>query len=321
MDEQILNVKHRRRPFVAVFFSFISIGLGHIYCGRIAKGFIIAFIGTTILPVISYVIVAGFLQANVEVLKVILILSLIPIVMWIAVIIDSYLIAKKTRPDYELKEYNRWYFYVIFYFLILSSGIKTVLNIKSDLVEAFRVPTFSMYPALEYHDCFLANKKAYKREDPNCGDIIVFVSPENRKEMWIKRVVAVAGDTVEMKNNQLIINGETLKREELYTVTYVGKDPNKNDVNVEGKLFVEKNGEARYEIFLTDKYDSKSFPHNWSDFSKRMVPKNHCFVLGDNRNLSVDSRHCGPIPLSTVKGRAESLYWPAKDWSRFGIIQ
>jgi signal peptidase I len=133
--------------------------------------------------------------------------------------------------------------------------------------------------------------------------------------------VAVAGDTVEMENTQLVINGEVLKTEELYPVTYVDKDSNNKDINIEGKLFVEKNGEVKYEIFLSGRYSSKPFPRNWAGFSKMIVPKNHCFVLGDNRNLSGDSRHFGPVPLATVKGRAEYLYWPAKGWSRIGEMK
>ncbi len=94
---------------------------------------------------------------------------------------------------------------------------------------------------------------------------------------------------------------------------------------MEGTLFVEENGEVKYEIFLFDTYDSKKLPDKWpdlkSDFPETKIPKNHCFVLGDNRNLSEDSRQFGPIPLATVKGRADYLYWPAKDWSRFGPVK
>jgi len=254
-----------------------------------------------------------------------LILSLISLLFLITVIIDSYLIARKIRPDYELKEYNRWYVYVIYYLLIITCANKIASDYKSNLLEAFRTPSLSMYPAIEYHDCFLADKKAYKKEDPRRGDIIVFASPEQRNEVWCKRVVAVAGDTFEMQDNQLIINGEKLKREQLYAAAYVDKDINKKDVNMGGKLFVENNGEAKYEIFLLDTFNSMKIPSKWPDstpdFPETKIPKNHCFVLGDNRNVSVDSRQCGSIPLATVKGRADYLYWPAKGWSRFGPLE
>ena len=57
------------------------------------------------------------------------------------------------------------------------------------------------------------------------------------------------------------------------------------------------------------------------DFAKITVGRYHCFVLGDNRNLSYDSRHFGPIQLATIKGRADYLYCHGKDWSRFGRIK
>ncbi len=86
---------------------------------------------------------------------------------------------------------------------------------------------------------------------------------------------------------------------------------------LEGEVFEEANGDSRYKIFLAGP------PHNQSptDFAKITVPEHHCFVLGDNRNFSYDSRQFGPVPLATVKGKAEYLYWPAKDWSRFGRIK
>jgi len=85
---------------------------------------------------------------------------------------------------------------------------------------------------------------------------------------------------------------------------------------LEGEVFEETNGKAKYKIFLAKPpHDNTS-----GDFAKITVPEHHCFVLGDNRNLSRDSRHFGPVLLATIKGRADYLYCPAKDWSRFGRI-
>jgi signal peptidase I len=248
---------------------------------------------------------------------------LISLLIWIAAIIDSYRIAKRTKPDYELKDYNRWYVYLFFYLLITTYTNQFALGIKSNLMEAFRTSSSSMYPTLENHDCFLANKKVYKNDDPNRGDVIVFIQPEDRKVYYVQRVVAIVGDTVEMKNNQLFINGNTLERIDLGRTDYIRrvKDANNKEIKVEGKLFIERNGQAEYPIFLEDIHNSNMFLNRLADFPKKKIPNNFCFVLGDNRNLSRDSRDFGPIPLSTVKGRAEYLYWPAKDWSRFGPLK
>jgi signal peptidase I len=312
MDEQTANTKHRRKPFLAAFLSFISIGLGYVYCGRIVKGFLL-FTVVILVHIASIAILEELPRIN---MIVIVVWILISFLIWIASIIDSYLIVRNTRPDYKLKDYNRWYVYLFFYLLITIYTNQSALNIKSNLMEAFRTASLSMFPTIKYHDCFLADKKAYKNDNPKRGDVIVFVSPEDRNVMWVKRVVAIAGDTVEMKDNQLFINTEKLEREGLGRTTCIGKDSDKKDVKVEGELFTEKNGLAEYMIYLEDTYDSNTFPNRWADFPKKKIPKNFCFVLGDNRNLSMDSRHWGSIPLSTVKGRAEYIYWPPRNWSR-----
>ncbi|MGD0078022.1 MAG: signal peptidase I [Sedimentisphaerales bacterium] len=314
MDEQIANTKHRRKPIVAAILSLIVPGVGQIYCGRIIRGLVFIFFYVIFVPVTTTIVLENLSQINMVIIG---IASLASLVIWLAAIIDSCRIAKRNNPDYELKEYNRWYVYVIFLLIAMTANGRINQNIKSDLIEKFKTPTLSMFPTIEYHDCFLANKKAYKKDEPKRGDIIIFVSPENRNEMWVKRVVAVAGDTVEIKGNQLFINGEKLEREDLGRTTYIDIDPNKKEVKVEGELLTEKNDQAEYTIFLEDTYDSKSFPNRYTNFPETKIPKNHCFVLGDNRNLSGDSRHFGPVPLATVKGRAEYIYWPPRNWSRF----
>ena len=79
---------------------------------------------------------------------------------------------------------------------------------------------------------------------------------------------------------------------------------------VHGKVLRETNGDVSYKIMLTDA------PSQY--FNRITVPDGHCFVLGDNRNNSSDSRHFGPVPLVDVKGRVDYIYFPAESWSRFG---
>ncbi len=202
--------------------------------------------------------------------------------------------------------------------VLMGTGGSTQIafNVKSTLLEAFRVPVASNYPTIVPNDRFLANKLAYKTSDTKRGDLIVFVNPEDRRINFIKRVVAIAGDTVEIKDGQLYVNDEKLQRHKLAQSTLDNIRVEVKGEPLEGDVFEETNGNAKYKIFLArHSPDTAS-----SDFAKITVPKHHCFVLGDNRNLSRDSRHFGPIPLGTVKGRADYLYWPAKDWSRFGRI-
>jgi len=235
--------------------------------------------------------------------------------LWLVPAVDSYNIARHTKSDYELKDYNR----LIVYFLwaVMSSGSSVIgaLHFREKFLEAFRVPAASCYPAIVPGDRFLANKLAYKKSDPRRGDLIVFINPEDRRVKYVKRVVAVAGDTVEIKDGELYINDQKLERQKL-------PDSELDKIRIEirgallkGDLYEELNGQVKYNIFMAHP------PHlSIPDFSKIAIPEHHCFVLGDNRNNSYDSRNFGPVPLATVIGRVDFLYWPVKDISRFGSL-
>ncbi|GAI45458.1 unnamed protein product, partial [marine sediment metagenome] len=239
------------------------------------------------------------------------------IIVYLIATIDSAYKAKRTKPDYELKDYNRWYAYVLLVLISMGGSVGTSMYVKANFIEAFRVPVASNYPTIVPNDRFLANKLAYNNSDPKRGDLIVFINPENRRQNYIKRVVAVAGDTVEIIDNEVYVNEQQLERQRLPQSVLDNIKIKVHGKSLEGDVFYEINGDAKYKIFLAKPpHDQAS--HN---FSKITVPPHHCFVLGDNRNLSRDSRHFGPVLLATIKGRADYLYFPAKDWSRFGRIK
>jgi len=314
MPDIITTKTKERKPLTAVVFSLIMPGLGHIYCGKIVKGLILAFLSSIFVPVIFASLSVSQTSVRMAVIIILLFLSL---VVWLVAIIDSWYTAKHTSESYVLKDYNRWYVYVILILMSTGNSAQLSFNIKATLVEAFRGVGIANYPTIVPNDRFLANKLAYKNSDPKRGDLVVCINPENRRWNWIKRVVAIAGDTVEIKDNQLYINDQQLERQKLpqsvldnIRIKHQGKP-------MEGDVFYEINGNAKYKIFI-DKSSDDQAPQN---FAKITVPAHHCFILGDNRNHSRDSRQVGPIPLSTVKGRADYLYSPAKDWSRFGRIK
>jgi signal peptidase I len=314
MAEATANPKSRRKPWLAVVLSLIMAGLGHIYCGRFVKGLVLAFLSCILVPVIFGTLSVSHSSVRIAVIIASLLMSL---VVWLVAIIDSLYTAKHTADSYTLKDYNRWYVYVLLILVGTGSSTQIAFNVRATLLEAFRVPAASNYPTIVPNDRFLANKLAYKDKDPKRGELVVFLNPENRRINYIKRVVAIAGDTVEIKDGELYVNDEKLQRQVLPQSTLDNIRIKVKGELLEGDVYCEINGDAEYKIFMAGPPHDKAS----SDFAEMTVPEHHCFVLGDNRNLSRDSRYFGPIPLGTIKGRADYLYWPANDWSRIGRMR
>jgi signal peptidase I len=314
MVDESTSTKNRRRPWIAVALSLVMPGLGHAYSGRFPRGLVFLFM---------YFIPIMLLQAErvfeffVSVLAGVILLLTVAAIIHIAATIDAYYVARHTKPDYEMKDYNRWYAYVTLVLLTTASSLVATLSLRANYVEAFRVPTASNYPAIVPGDRFIANKIAYNHNDPERGDLVVFINPQDRQINFIKRVVAVTGDTVEIKDGWLYINDRKIPRKTLAQSVLDDIRIEIESEPLEGEIYCEANGDVQYNIFLA------RAPHDRtsSDLARMTVPPHHCFVLGDNRNLSRDSRHFGPVPLATVKGRAEYLYWPVEGWTRFASLR
>ena len=313
MSEIPINTKTKRKPSTAILLSCIMPGLGHIYCGRIVKGIILAFMSSIFIPIIFGTLSVSHSAVRITVIITSLFLSL---VVWLVAIIDSWYTARHTAQNYVLKDYNRWYVYIILILMSTGGSIQIAFHVRSTLVQAFIVPVASNYPTIMPGDRFLANKLAYSTRNPKRGDMIVFLNPEDRRINFIKRVVAISGDTVEIKDGLLYINDKQLQRQMLPQSILDNIRTKVEGELLEGDVFKEINGGAKYKIFMAKPPHDK-MSH---DFEKATVPRYHCFVLGDNRNLSYDSRNFGPVPLATIIGRADYLYCPTKDWSRFGRL-
>ena len=311
MEEEQVQTENKRWPWVAVTLSVIMTGLGHIYCGRIVKGLVLAFISCIIIPFLFGALSVSHSTTRIAVIIVTLLASS---VIWLYAIIDSAYVAERIKENYTPKDYNRWYVYVILILMGTGGSTQIAFNVRTFYLQAFRVPVASNYPTMIPNDRFLANKIAYKNSDPQKGDLIVFTNPQDRRQNYIKRVVAVAGETVEIRNGEVYVNDQKLNQQKLPQSTLDDIRIQVNQAPLEGDVYEETNGSVKYKIFLADNKTP-------GDFAKITVPEHHCFVLGDNRNLSYDSRNFGPVLLATIKARADYLYFPAKDWSRFGKLK
>jgi signal peptidase I len=313
MDEQALQNRYKRHIWLAVLLSLIMPGLGQIYCGRLKRGIVLNFLNILPLPII---IGLFSLSDSPVLMQIAIALVLAGGIVQLTAIIDSAFLAKRLA-GYQLKDYNSPLVYILLILIITGGSIGSALYIRDQGLEAFRVPTASCYPTIMPNDRILVNKNAYKRTDPQRGDLVVHICPFDRHMDYIKRIVAVAGDTVEMKDNQLYVNDRELSRRKLPESILEKSRIKAEGQPFNGEVFEETNGNAKYNIFLMDSPHDKTIV----DFGKITVPEHHCFVLGDNRNNSTDSRHFGPVPLATIKGRADYIYWPAKNWSQFGKIE
>jgi signal peptidase I len=157
----------------------------------------------------------------------------------------------------------------------LGIAIALAFLIRTFLFAPFIVEGESMESTLHNNEKLVVNKAVYYLTQPKRGDIIVFHAEESRD--YIKRVVAVAGDTVEVRNDQLLINGKPVDE------PYLAKN---------------REEAAKLGVPLTN------------DFGPIQVGEGEIFVLGDNRLNSHDSRAIGPISLDRVVGRAEFVFWP-----------
>ena len=295
--------KTKRKPSTAINLSIISPGLGHIYCGQIAKGLILEFITCMTIPAF---LLTFFAASSILRTAGIIGLLAVSVVVYLIAIIDSSYAARHTKHDYELKDYNRWFIYVIIVLMSTAITIPLAFVVKSTIMEAFVIPTTSNYPTINPGDRVIANKLTYQKTDPTPGDLIVFWNPRNRHQRYIKRVIAIAGDTVEVKAGNLYINDKQLPLEGLAQSDLSARQITIDGKALDGKAYKETNRSATYTIFQA----TSPSPKKDSDFAKLTIPPHHCFVLGDNRAHSEDSRIFGPIPLTTIIARADYLYFP-----------
>ncbi|HEY3247043.1 MAG TPA: signal peptidase I [bacterium] len=158
----------------------------------------------------------------------------------------------------------------------LDAGIFAALLslvIITFVVQAFYIPSGSMEPTLQVGDRILVSKLSYRLGPIRRGDIIVFHYPLNPGKDFVKRVVALAGERVELRDGVVLINGQPIS--ELYPTALAGGDRSCT-----------------------------------SNYGPQQIPPDNLFVLGDNRCNSEDSRFFGFVPVPNVIGKALFIYWP-----------
>jgi signal peptidase I len=186
--------------------------------------------------------------------------------------------------------------------------VLVVTSFRSAVADWNDVPSGSMKPSILIGDRIFVNKLAYDLKvpyttwrlatwgSPQRGEIAVLYSPADGKRL-VKRVIALAGDTIAMRSSRLILNGEPVEYEPLDL-----RLPEALPPNSEGRLLAAEDlGTGLHPVMLTPAMPSLR------DFGPVLVPPNHLFVMGDNRDESLDSRHFGFVKRSQVLGRAVAV--------------
>ncbi len=156
----------------------------------------------------------------------------------------------------------------------LIIAVLLALVIRTFVVQAFKIPSGSMLPTLQIGDHILVNKFIYSFASLKRGDIIVFKFPQDETRDFIKRVIGLPGETLEIRGRQVLINGVPLS--EPYAVTSDGPFARAGDRDRLGPL---------------------------------VIPPGKLFMMGDNRDHSMDSRVWGFLDIQKVKGKAFVVYF------------
>jgi signal peptidase I len=220
--------------------------------------------------------------------------------------VDAWRAARAARAGYVLREYNRPIVYVLLALVGLFYPVGMVFALRATVFEAFVIPAASMVPNILDGDRILVNKLALQARLPERGDVIVFRNPKNRQLNFVKRVIALPGDKVAVRENVVLVNGRRLEWER---VPPSSLEAVRNQAN--GDVFDETNAGRRYRIMLGGGSPAP-------DFAETTVPEGTLFVLGDNRDNSIDSRQFGFVPLGELLGYVQYVYLPAESWTRFG---
>lgn len=181
------------------------------------------------------------------------------------------------------------------------------LVIRSFMVEAFKIPTSSMENTLLVGDFLLVNKAVYGAEifgtelhlpaleEPERGDVVVFNPPHEPNKNYVKRLVGMPGDTLEMRDKRLHVNGASVDEPYARYIDRVGD-----------AIHPGMNWQSNHLIAAGRGPDYHPSRDNWGPI---VVPERSYFVLGDNRDNSEDSRYWGFVSRSSIRGRPWFVYY------------
>lgn len=200
----------------------------------------------------------------------------------------------------------------------LFLAVLAALTVRSCAFEPYNIPSSSMVPTLLIGDYLFISKYPYGyskhsfpfsipfvgqgrvfASEPKRGDIVIFKEPKSNRIDYIKRVIGLPGETIEMREGRLYINGELIERK------YIGQERQETE---QGNMLY-----TRYTEVLPDGFEHPIYElgdyMQYDTYGPFTVPAEHYFMMGDNRDNSADSRYFGAVPALNLEGRAEFIFY------------
>ena len=200
----------------------------------------------------------------------------------------------------------------------IGVAVAVALLLRAFVVEAFQIPSGSMIPTLEVGDHIFVSKFAYGVTvpftnsrlmhfgQPERGDVVVFSYPMDPSTDYIKRVVGLPGDTVEIRHEDLYVNGQAVPRQRVpRRLPLLGEHPTSTagcPTNTTASCGSRRSDKKQHETIVEPGRGGR-------DFGRTVVPRGHVFVMGDNRDNSSDSRVWGTVDVELIKGKALIVWW------------
>jgi signal peptidase I len=295
-------ISKKRNPWLAAVMSFVLPGFGQLYNGEVNKA-IWTFACFSFIVIPWGALVAVYMPDS-WLVFLLIDATIGAIAIWLWATIDAWRKAK-TLAHYELKSWQQSGVYLA---TIVVCGLlvvpMTYSYVRGNLVEPFYIPSASMEPSLLTGDFIIADKRY---NCPNCktavkrGDIAIFTYPNDRTFHFVKRIIGLPGDEIEMTGTMIKINGKALQ----------------SSVDTYGETI---------EYWENRRWTVKWAKKTIDTFNeiKLTVPAGQVFVLGDNRDLTKDSRAFGTVPLQDVIGRARQVWFSRSvegiRWQRLGKV-
>ena len=278
----------RRNRTIAALLGFVWPGVGYLYAGRGLLGLLLLFLFPA--AELSIYLLAVLVPVPVACIAIPTALTL---ALHLVLARGAARAASEFPIDRPLPIFSRWYSCLAA--VALTAGLNSMWAhvYRTTFVDAFKIPSGTMEPAILIGDHLLIVKWAYGWRDPafghlisaarrpKRGELLVFRYPDDRSRAFIKRCVGLPGDTVEVRARTVLIDGKPL--------------------------------DEPYAQFLAPPVASTGEDSGWPDlhgnWGPHVVPTDSYFVLGDNRDNSRDSRYFGFVPQEDLLGRATVVYW------------